>query len=109
VAQTSAADVLTVNAGSSSIRLVAFRAASAGLPVRASVQNRDDVDAAAELNRFAQREDFAAPSVVAHRIVHGGHSRMQAWVIPVDEAVILVDAAESVLPQHPTTPREIQA
>jgi acetate kinase len=83
MAQTPAADVLTINAGSSSIRLVAFRGASAAPAIRASVQNRDDANAIAELTSFAQREDFAAPSVIAHRIVHGGHRLIDPCLIDV--------------------------
>jgi len=63
--------VLTVNAGSSSLRLALFAADGALTPVAAAHYDATDSDAAARLREFVgARAD--AVSAVAHRVVHGG-------------------------------------
>lgn len=63
--------VLTVNAGSSSLRLALFAAGGGLTPISAVHDDSSDIDAAAQLREFVgARVD--AVRAVAHRIVHGG-------------------------------------
>ena len=65
--------VLTVNAGSSSVRLAAFAPEAAAL--RAGSAERHDLDAGSPgelLTAFVKRHLPARPRLVAHRVVHGG-------------------------------------
>jgi acetate kinase len=64
--------ILTVNTGSSSVRLAAFEHA-AGRMTRVAGQHLDGADEpAATLRGFVQKHDIARPDVIAHRVVHGG-------------------------------------
>ena len=66
--------VLTVNAGSSSIRLAAFRCEASGACAELAREAgaRDARDRVALLRRFLRRVDAESPDAVAHRVVHGG-------------------------------------
>lgn len=65
--------VLTVNTGSSSVRLAAFAPAGESLSRRASGQFSGERDEpAAMLRAFLKDHGVGAVAVVAHRIVHGG-------------------------------------
>ena len=66
--------VLTVNAGSSSIRLAAFRCEASGACAELAREAgaRDARDRVALLRRFLRRVGAEGPDAVAHRVVHGG-------------------------------------
>jgi acetate kinase len=65
--------VLTVNAGSSSLRLAAFAEKGEALSLLASGHFPDDRnDPAVMLRAFLKDHDIEEVAVVAHRIVHGG-------------------------------------
>lgn len=68
------APILTVNTGSSSVRLALFEwHAQHGARLHAAAQHaRDDNDPQAMLQRFLEANGVARPSMVAHRVVHGG-------------------------------------
>ena len=66
--------ILTVNTGSSSVRLALFRARSEGAPrciARARYASIGE-DPGPLLQGFLQQRDSSAPAAVAHRVVHGG-------------------------------------
>ncbi|MHB8418459.1 MAG: acetate/propionate family kinase [Myxococcales bacterium] len=69
--------VLTVNAGSSSVRFAAFRAAAGRLELLARDRQEAQADGpsgldAAPLRRFLGDHGLGTPGLVAHRVVHGG-------------------------------------
>lgn len=67
--------ILTVNAGSSSLRLAAFEAGPDGLrPTTASHHGRDETDPRDLLKRFLKEHRLPAPERVVHRLVHGGET-----------------------------------
>ncbi|MCR4300559.1 MAG: acetate/propionate family kinase [Sulfuricaulis sp.] len=68
--------ILTVNAGSSSIRLAAFTAAAGGRMEQVAQQRHElSLDETAEvLHRFIQAHAISGIALVAHRVVHGGQS-----------------------------------
>lgn len=62
--------VLTINAGSSSLRLALFSGAEPDL--LASRHDEDNATAVADVRAWARRHGVERPDVVAHRVVHGG-------------------------------------
>lgn len=65
--------ILTINAGSSSLRLVAFDSGPDGLRrIAASHHGRDEADSRDLLQRFLQEHRLPPPERVVHRVVHGG-------------------------------------
>jgi acetate kinase len=66
-------NILTVNTGSSSVRLAVFVRA-AGEMNRVAEERREGTDTgpAAVLREFVQRHGVGQPGVIAHRVVHGG-------------------------------------
>lgn len=68
------APILTINNGSSSMRLALFEwHAQDGVRLLAAAQHaRDDNDPQAMLQHFLEANGVARPSMVAHRVVHGG-------------------------------------
>lgn len=71
--------VLTVNAGSSSVRLAAFNDGAAAR--RYVVAHNGNGTAAARLSAFLREHNVGPVSVVAHRVVHGGSSLVAPCVI----------------------------
>ncbi len=67
-------NILTVNSGSSSLRLAAFRNSAGGQldPVAAAHEEQADGPPAEFLGRFVEQHALTNISVVAHRVVHGG-------------------------------------
>ncbi|MDZ7788619.1 MAG: acetate/propionate family kinase [Halofilum sp. (in: g-proteobacteria)] len=66
-------NLLTVNAGSSSIRLMLYRHGTGKLVAQASHHDSAAPDGAAELlTRFLSEQDAAPVDMVVHRVVHGG-------------------------------------
>jgi len=66
--------ILTVNTGSSSVRLAVFVRAADGKTIRVAAEHleRTDTEPAAVLRGFAQRHGIEEPDIIAHRVVHGG-------------------------------------
>lgn len=82
--------ILTINTGSSSVRLTVFAAAGKSLALRASGHfSGTRSDPAEVLRAFLKERGIAKVAVVAHRIVHGG-SRLTApcWLDAEVEAEI---------------------
>lgn len=70
--------ILTVNTGSSSIRLAAFEPESGSLSLRASTHlSGEQDDPTAMLRAFLKGHGIGAVAAIGHRIVHGG-SRLTA-------------------------------
>lgn len=93
--------ILTVNAGSSSIRLVAFEAATEDrIEQIANERHESGSDKATEvLRRFIQLHALSGISLVAHRVVHGGDSLQHPTLIdPEVEAEI--DSLAPLAPLH---------
>ncbi|MHB8346286.1 MAG: acetate/propionate family kinase [Acidiferrobacterales bacterium] len=94
-------NILTVNSGSSSVRLVAFRGADeSGLEVLASAHEERAAEEREDfLGRFIKQHGLADVSVVAHRVVHGGPSLVEPCY--VDEAVEReIERLEPLAPLH---------
>ncbi|MEK6662707.1 MAG: acetate/propionate family kinase [Pseudomonadota bacterium] len=65
--------VLTVNAGSSSLKLAAFTSDAKGLHVCGEAHyEADATDPIERLKAFMEKHAVAQPQLVAHRVVHGG-------------------------------------
>jgi acetate kinase len=64
--------ILTVNAGSSSVRLAAFVRQEEKLTELASVREDSGVEPEDILQEFAHSNEFADVNGIAHRVVHGG-------------------------------------
>ena len=65
--------VLTVNAGSSSLKLAAFASDATGLHVCGDARYESGAtDPGQRLKDFIHRHAVAPPRLVAHRVVHGG-------------------------------------
>jgi hypothetical protein len=65
--------LLTINAGSASLRLAAFRATPDGLErVAADHSDAPLDDPVAAIEAFVTRHELPRPAAVAHRLVHGG-------------------------------------
>ena len=65
--------VLTVNAGSSSLRLAAFSFDATGLRLRGEARYESDAtDPGERLKVFMHQHAVPPPQLVAHRVVHGG-------------------------------------
>lgn len=70
-------NLLTVNAGSSSLRLAAYAADGAGLKLLASRHFGGSPPGDGALEAFLEEEKIGGVAAVAHRVVHGG-SRLTA-------------------------------
>ena len=76
--------VLTVNTGSSSVRLAAFAPEGESLPRRASGHFSGNWnDPAAMLRAFLKGHGIEAVAAVAHRVVHGG-ARLDRFHLAID-------------------------
>lgn len=75
--------LLTVNVGSSSVRLDAFALDVLGRPRLAQRRYDRSIDElpADVLSRFTTERDLTHPVAVAHRVVHGGSSMTQTQVV----------------------------
>lgn len=71
--------VLTVNTGSSSVRLALFKDGAA--PQRQTVALNGNGTAAARLRVFLHQQDAGPVAVVAHRVVHGGSALVAPCVV----------------------------
>ncbi|MBI3777616.1 MAG: acetate/propionate family kinase, partial [Gammaproteobacteria bacterium] len=71
--------VLTVNAGSSSVRLATFK--DDAVPQRHAVAHDGHGTAAARLRAFLRERNIGPVSVVAHRVVHGGNALVAPCVV----------------------------
>ena len=94
-------DILTVNSGSSSVRLVAFRSVAGGrLDVVASVHGDKATGSNEEfLGRFIAQYRLTDIAAVAHRVVHGGARLVESRC--VDEDIEReVEQLEPLAPLH---------
>ncbi len=92
--------ILTINAGSSSVRLAAFDAGEK--PLRSLAAEHLDADAGAPeelLRAFLHEHDLNAVAVVAHRIVHGG-ARFTATTLLDAEAEHAIEELSPLAPLH---------
>lgn len=71
--------VLTVNTGSSSVRLALFK--DGAPPQRQTVALNGNGTAAARLRAFLQQQNAGPVVVVAHRVVHGGNALVTPCVV----------------------------
>jgi len=86
--------ILTVNAGSSSTRLAAYRLADGGTePVARAHVEAPDRPTTDILNGFVDEHDLTDVDVVAHRVVHGGALSETCWITGAVEEDILRLAA----------------
>ena len=78
--------ILTVNAGSSSVRLSVFREQRSGQPHRiAQAKYTDDnEDPQALLYSFLEKESIIEINAVSHRIVHGGTELTRTTILDVE-------------------------
>lgn len=91
--------ILTINTGSSSVRLAAF---SAEMPLLPLAAEHLDAEAGAPeelLRAFLREHDLNAVAVVAHRIVHGG-ARFTAATLLDAEAERAIEDLSSLAPLH---------
>ena len=92
--------ILTINAGSSSLRLVAFDSGPDGLRrIAASHHGRGEADPRDLLQRFLQEHRLPPPERVVHRVVHGGDE----YVAPcrIDAAVAAgIERLAALAPLH---------
>ncbi|MEJ8568837.1 acetate/propionate family kinase [Elongatibacter sediminis] len=91
--------VLTVNAGSSSLRLVFWSLAKQAEPL-AAVNLSPAPDARSKVfSKFLDSEDLARPRLVIHRIVHGGTTLTSPTLL--DESVLAeIKRLSSIAPLH---------
>lgn len=74
--------LLTINAGSSSIRVAAFAQSDVGLVAVARYRGEDVPTRAVEILRsFLREHDIPSVSAVAHRVVHGGDRDASAHLV----------------------------
>jgi len=86
--------IVTINAGSSSVRLAAFAVASNTLSLVASESLPRHVDAPpGALSSFLERNRIGDVSLVAHRVVHGGMHRSEACRLDRDVEADIAAAA----------------
>jgi len=65
--------VLTVNTGSSSVKLAAFTSDASGLHICGQAHfEADATDPSERLKSFMEQHALAQPQLIAHRVVHGG-------------------------------------
>jgi len=98
--------LLTVNSGSTSVKLGLYEASSTGAPRRVTTEQHagSDLDPAAVLGAVAAKLG-APPEAIAHRIVHGGTRFTRPT--PIDQEVIAAIGQLSPLaPLH--NPRALQ-
>ena len=95
--------VLTVNSGSSSVKLAAYRddqSASATAPVRTAVEHlTGKPDPRATLRAFLRKLEPSGPTAVAHRIVHGGTRFVEPVAIDAGVEAALHELSE-LAPLH---------
>lgn len=91
--------VLTVNAGSSSIRLAAWEAAQGELRRLAAHHREAHADHAGVLQAFLGGLGGRRPDAVVHRIVHGGQSLVESTLIdgPVEARI---ESLAALAPLH---------
>ncbi len=93
--------ILTVNSGSSSVRLAAFREVSGrGLELIAGAHQERAVAAAEDfLTRFVKLNGLEDVTVIAHRVVHGG-ARLAAAQAVDQELEREIERLEPLAPLH---------
>jgi acetate kinase len=76
--------ILTVNAGSSSVRLAAYRHTGTSPAHLASLHSQDNASPTEMLTNFLDHERLHAPGVIVHRVVHGGERLVEPCIIDAD-------------------------
>lgn len=92
--------LLTINAGSTSVKLDLFEASEKRLRHRAREQlgDKDKGDAQTTLRAFVTRSEGPSPELVVHRVVHGGDFRESRRVD--DKVVQRIEALSHLAPLH---------
>ncbi|MDI6792050.1 MAG: acetate/propionate family kinase [bacterium] len=91
--------ILTVNAGSSSIRLAAFVKKGSGMEKPAAGKYKPEEDSPSILKAFLQEHKIKDVSIIAHRVVHGGTQFVNSCLI--DSAVEReIDRLSPLVPLH---------
>jgi acetate kinase len=92
--------VLTLNSGSTSVKLAVYDTAASGAPARLETEHHSGaaIDARAVLSGFLQKLR-SPPDVVAHRVVHGG-TRFSKPIVIDDEAVAEIGKLSELAPLH---------
>jgi acetate kinase len=93
--------ILTVNSGSTSVKLAAFERASGGVlrHLRSAQHSGPELSAVQCLNEFIRALPAQKVTVVAHRVVHGGDRFVQPLMLD-DQAVTALDALQELAPLH---------
>src|SRR4029077_5383071 len=96
--QDSLMTLLTVNSGSTSVKLALYEVNAAGAPVRTATEQHSGpgLDPSALLRALAARLD-ARPEAIAHRVVHGGTQ----FVRPTRIDPSVIAAIEQLAPLAP--------
>lgn len=93
--------ILTVNTGSSSVRLALFSAGSVDTPTRIAHDRyvRTDDDPASMLQGFLQQNKISTVAAVVHRVVHGGERFVSSCLLDA-AAVAEVEHLSELAPLH---------
>jgi acetate kinase len=93
--------ILTVNSGSTSVKLAAFELAGGATlrHVRTVQHSGPDLSAVQCLNEFIRVLPAQKVAVVAHRVVHGGDRYVRPLILN-DQAVSALDALQDLAPLH---------
>src|SRR5215210_3732440 len=93
--------ILTINSGSTSVKLAAFECASGATlrHVRSAQQSGPNLSAVQCLNEFFRALPAQHVKVIAHRIVHGGDRYVQPLILD-DQAVTALNALQDLAPLH---------
>jgi acetate kinase len=91
--------ILTVNTGSSSVRLGAFAKSKDGSRKIANRKYTPEESPSSILDEFIRDNEFQNISVIAHRVVHGGTKFVSSCVIDADVETE-IDRLSSLAPLH---------
>ena len=91
--------ILTVNTGSSSVRLGAFAGSKNGSRKLAYRKYKSDESPSSILEEFVRENKLQNISVIAHRVVHGGTKFLNSCVIDADVETE-IDRLSSLAPLH---------
>jgi len=91
--------ILTVNTGSSSVRLGAFTGNKSGIRKLADSKYTSEESPSSILEKFALDNELRNISVMAHRVVHGGTKFLGSCVIDADVETE-IDRLSSLAPLH---------
>jgi acetate kinase len=101
--------ILTVNTGSSSVRLATYRRNPTSFSRIASLHSNDIASPASMLTEILRRGKSPAPHAIAHRVVHGGDRFVEACVIDNSVEAEITRLAPLAPLHNPVALRWIQA